>query len=59
MLIVGAAGPKNKLPLHFTAKCTTVLPTKETLNSLSEPYRALIDGIDVYYAIKPLIFEFN
>ena len=59
MLIIGAAGPKNKLPLHFTAKCTTVLPTKETLNSLSEPYRALIDDIDVYYSDQAVFFNFE
>ncbi len=59
LLIIGAAGPKNKLALHFTAKCPTVLPNYEIKSSLSEPYKALLEDIEVYYSIDATSFEFD
>ena len=57
MLIIGSAGPKNKLPLHFTAKCPTVLPNAETKDALSEPYRELIESIEVHYSADTIVFD--
>ncbi len=57
MLIIGAAGPKNKLPLHFNAKCPTVLPSADALNETSEPYKKLLEDIEVYYSTEALVFD--
>ncbi len=57
LLIIGAAGPKNKLPLHFTAKCPTVLPSADTLNETSELYKAVLEEIEVYFSTEALVFD--
>ena len=57
MLMIGAAGPKNKLPLHFGAECTTILPSASVLSEVSERYGALLEKIEVYYSENRLIFD--
>jgi hypothetical protein len=57
MLIIGAAGPKNALPLHFTAKCTTVLPSYSVYGEVSEKYGALLEEIEVFYSADAPTFD--
>ena len=57
MLMIGAAGPKNGLPLHFGAECTTILPSASVLSEVSERYGALLKKIEVYYSENRLIFD--
>lgn len=54
LLIIGASGPKNIHPLHFTAKCTTVFASPELSENASEPYGKLLPEIDVRYCTEPL-----
>ena len=54
LMILGAAGPKNKLPMHLTCDAITVLPYPEYMNELSVPYMERLKNAEVSYNAIPL-----
>ena len=50
LLIIGAAGPKNKLPIHLTCDAPVILPSTDYVKELSEPYAARLDRVTVHYS---------
>jgi len=54
LVILGASGPKNKLPMHLVSNAATVLPYPEYMNELSVPYMERLKNAEVSYNAVPL-----